>query len=173
VIRRTLNPRRGGALLESALWVPIVFTLFMGTVEIGRFTYTYYTLQKTMHAIAREVSVQQNVNFCNPEDPIINQVKTTIVAGGTPNTEASPVVGGLTAAMVEVRIERYSPATGNLAACECSATASGCDTSGGAQGPDYVVVTVPDGYPMTLRIPGILTDPIRMRPRVMVPFGGL
>jgi hypothetical protein len=36
-----------------------------------------------------------------------------------------------------------------------------------------VVVTIPDGYPVQLRIPFILLDPFQFKPTVAVPFGGV
>ena len=38
--------RRGGALMEAALFIPIILALLIGTVELGRVIYTYYMVQK-------------------------------------------------------------------------------------------------------------------------------
>lgn len=162
--------------LETALWVPVLFTLFMGTAEIARVTYTYYTLQKTLNTVARMLSAQPNVNFCDPDDPGMQQVKlaaiTTIFQGGTSGHDNGSIAG-LTPDMIQVRIQRYSHETGTMTDCECSATPLGCDAAGGARGPDYVSISIPDGYPMRLRIPGIPTDPIPLRPHVLAPYTGL
>ena len=56
--------RRGAALVEAALIVPIVVALLVGTVELGRVTYTYYMLEKLMYNLARFLGTQQGVNFC-------------------------------------------------------------------------------------------------------------
>jgi hypothetical protein len=43
----------------------------------------------------------------------------------------------------------------------------------GAQRPDYVVVTIPNGYQVQPRIPFLLVDPILLKPADAVPFGGV
>jgi len=54
--------KRGGALLETALLLPIILMLLMGTVELARVTYTYYMLERLMYTVARYVGTQQGVN---------------------------------------------------------------------------------------------------------------
>lgn len=172
------NGRRGSVALETALWVPFFFILFMGTVELGRVTYTYYTLQKTLNSVARMLSSQPNINFCNPYDPTIEQIKQMAILGSSEtNRSPSEGLGGLlvhlTPEMIEVHAERYSRDTGVIAPCDCSAQAGGCDTSVGGRGPDYVTVTIPNGYPVRLRIPGLSNEPIPLRPHILVPYSGL
>ena len=41
-----MRRRRGGSVLEIALFVPILFTLLVGMVQIGKITYVYYTLRR-------------------------------------------------------------------------------------------------------------------------------
>ena len=72
--------------------------------------------------------------------------------------------------MIDVRAERYDAVTGNLDQCVCSSV--GCDASSGGQPPDFIVVSMPDGYPFAPHIPFIPTDPILLRPMVRVPYGG-
>ena len=62
---------KGSALVESALLVPILLALLIGTTELGRLTYTYYMIQKVLAGLARSLGTQQGVNFCNTGDPII------------------------------------------------------------------------------------------------------
>ena len=176
--RLTRQRQRGSMALETALWLPILFTLFMGTAEIARVTYTYYTLQKTLNTVGRMLSAQPNINFCDPYDPTVLQIKQVAILsvgafqGGTLGGSRG-LVEGLTPEMIEVRIQRYSRQTGTVVDCECSATPEGCDAAGGARGPDYLAISIPDGYPMRLRIPGVPTDPIPLRPHILVPYTGL
>jgi hypothetical protein len=71
--------------------------------------------------------------------------------------------------MISVTTECIDPATGLPGPCD----ASGCDGAAGAHRPDYVVVTIPDGYRVQPRIPFILLDPFQLRPTVAVPYGGV
>src|SRR5271156_4405329 len=82
-------PHKGSALLESALLVPILLALLIGTTELGRVTYTYYMIQKVLAGLARSLGTQQGVNFCNSGDPIMqaainNALTGTSDASGTP-----------------------------------------------------------------------------------------
>jgi TadE-like protein len=166
---RTMRNRARGAavLFESAMWVPIMVLLFMGMVELGRVTYTYYSLQKMIYSIARLVATGQATNFCSTQNTVQDTINFALNGG---NVEGQPIIQALTAEQINVRIERYDPSTGEIAVCECSAT--GCDTESGGRPPDFVVVSLPDGYPMRLAIPGLNLDPIPLRPQVRVPYGG-
>jgi hypothetical protein len=72
--------------------------------------------------------------------------------------------------MIQVRIERYSSGTQDLGECDCSIT--GCDLGSGGRSPDFIVVSIPDGYSIRPIIPYLPTDPIFFKPRIRVPFGG-
>lgn len=158
---------RASVLFETAMWVPIMAALLMGTVELGRVTYTYYTLHKLLYSIGRLIGTAQGVNFCSDAGAVQDTI-TFALNGG--NAEGTPIVQSLQADQISVRIERYDAASGELAVCECSST--GCDIEAGGRPPDYVVVSIPDGYPMRLAIPGLNLDPIPLRPQVRIPYGG-
>jgi hypothetical protein len=70
--------------------------------------------------------------------------------------------------MITITTECIDPSSGDVGTC----STSGCDGPGGGPRPDFVVVTVPDGYQISPRIPYMLIDPILLRPQVRVPFGG-
>jgi len=159
--------RRGAIIFEAAMWVPIMVLLLMGMVELARVTYTYYSLHKLLYTIARLVGTGQGVAFCSETNSVQDSIAFALNGG---NVEGTPTIQSLQADQIAVRIERYDAATGELAVCECSST--GCDTSAGGRPPDYVVVSIPDGYPMRLAIPGLNLDPIPLRPQVGVPYGG-
>jgi Flp pilus assembly protein TadG len=161
--------QKGSVLLENAMYLPILFVLLIGMMEIARITYTYYTVQKVLYTIGRYVGTQQGVNFCDDTDATVIAAKTFALTG-TSDGSGTASINNLSVDQIQVRIERYTAATGDIGTCECSAT--GCDTTNGGQGPDYIVVSIPDGLPVLLAIPNLPLDPIVLRPRVRVPFQG-
>lgn len=169
MIARTARRKRGSLMVENALWVPILVTLLYGMVELARVSYTYFTLHKTMYGIGRLLGTQQGLNFCDAGDATIASIKNFVLNGGIEDG-AQPILTGLSADQIEVRIERYSADSDTLEVCDCSET--GCDASLGGRSPDYIVVSIPDGYPIRLSFPGLTLDPIPLRPRVRVPVGG-
>lgn len=164
-----MRQTRGNTILEAALFIPILLLLLAGMVQIAKITYQYYTLKKTLYSLARYVSTQQSVNFCNDADPVVAAAKNFVLTGTTDDT-APLLIPDLTADMIRVQAERYDPDTQSLGECQCSST--GCDAAEGGQSPDFVVVSIPNGYEVRLRIPFLLVDPIALRPEVRVPFGG-
>ena len=163
--------RRGAVLMETVLWVPILVLLLMGTVEFTRVAYTYYTLEKILYNLARYAGTQQGINFCDPNDANVLAAKQMAITGN-PDGSGESILPNLSADLINIRLERFAPATTNLIECACEASANGCDTTQGAPPPDYIVVSIPDGYNINLRIPGIPGDAIPLRPQVRMPFGG-
>lgn len=170
LMRVPSNPRtRGSSLLETAMYLPILFLLLFGMIELARITYTYYTLQKILYTVARYLGTQQGVNFCDDSDASIVAAKAFALTGATDGS-AEPYLSELGAENIQVRIERYTATNNEIGECECSATA--CDTATGGQAPDHIVVSIPEGYSVRLRIPQLPLDPILLRPQVRVPFQG-
>jgi Flp pilus assembly protein TadG len=165
-----MRRRRGGSVIEVALFVPVVVTLLVGMTQIGKITYTYYTLRKTMYTMARYVAVQQGVNFCDDADPAIVAAKNFAVSGTSTQDGSAPVLPNLTSDMISVAAERVDAQSGTVGACDCSVT--GCDAAAGGRAPDFIVVSIPNGYEVSPRIPFLTLDPIPLRPQVRVPFGG-
>jgi Flp pilus assembly protein TadG len=163
-----MNRRRGGALLEAALFLPMILALLIGTVELGRVVYTYYMLQKAMLNLARYLGTQQGVNFCNSQDPTV-QSSIDYALTGNSDSSQNPIVLGLTPAMIQVRAEQYNPTTGQLTVCDCSAT--GCDASQGGLPPDFIVVSL-NGYMVQPLFWGFAVNPFQLSPGVRVPYGG-
>lgn len=168
-MRTAACARRGSALIETAMFVPLLALLLFGMVELARITYIYYTLEKILYTAARFVGTQQGVNFCDDSDTVVQGAKNFAISGGTDGS-AEPILSGLSASMLQVRLERYSADTQELGECECSLT--GCDMSAGGRSPDWIVVSVPDGYAVRVNIPYLIAEPILFRPRIRVPFGG-
>jgi hypothetical protein len=164
--------RRGTSLIETVLLVPVLVLLFVGAMEMGKIALTYYTLHKGMRAAARMASVLRGADFCNQEDPQLLAIKEFLVNGPVGDAEPAPLVRDLTADQILITPERADPENGTIAECEC-AGASGCLAAEGGRAPDYVVVSIPDGYPFQPRIPFRTLDPVLLRPRVRAPFGGL
>lgn len=162
----------GGALLETALFLPILITLFVGMTEIARITYTYYAIQRILYSLARVVGTGQAVNFCDDADPTVVAAKNFALTGAGDNDGSgnSTIVNGLTAAQIQVRLERFDATSQQLILCDCTQT--GCDASTGGLAPDYIVVYLPGGFNVRPVIPGVPTDQFPLRPKVRVPYGG-
>jgi hypothetical protein len=156
-------------VLEAALLVPVVIVLLVGMVEIAKITYTYYSLRKVLYSVARYVGTQQAVNFCDDADATVANGKNWILTGSEDGS-GDPVIRNLTPDKVQIRVERYNGVTQELDQCVCDST--GCDTANGGQAPDFIVVSIPNGYEYPIRIPHLPLDPILFRPQVRVPYGG-
>jgi hypothetical protein len=164
-----MTGRKGGALLESVMLLPLLLSLLIGTVELARVFYTYYTLEKVMYDLARYIGTQQGVNFCDPADASITAAENYALTGSI-DTADNPVVPGVTPAMFQIAIERYDPSAQAMVPCDCSA--AGCDVSQGGQPPDYIQVSLTDGYSVQPFFWGFTIDPFPLRPTVTVPYGG-
>jgi hypothetical protein len=168
-----MRKQRGSAVLETALFVPILVLLMVGMVQIGKITFTYYTLRKTLYTAARYVATQQGVDLCDASDPSVQgAINLALTGNSTDAGGTNPILPALTADMITLNIERVDPASGVPGACDCSVT--GCDTNAGGGEPDFVVASIPNGYSVTPVIPGVTlpNGPILLRPTVRVPFGG-
>ncbi|MEZ5352056.1 MAG: pilus assembly protein [Bryobacteraceae bacterium] len=162
--------RRASAILETALWVPLLVSLLFATVELARVSYTYYTLHKILYTVASYLSTQPGVNFCDDADATIDAAKNLALFGGIDADANQPIIQGLAADQITVRVERFDAESDSLAECECSET--GCDINTGGIAPNYIVVAIPDGFQIRLALPGINNDPIPLRPRIRMPYGG-
>ena len=161
--------KKGGALIESVMMMPLILSLLIGTIELARVFYTYYTLEKVMADLARYIGTQQGVNFCDGTDATVAAAKNMALTGTTDGS-GTPIVPNLTIDQIQIRIERFQTATSDLAECGCDATS--CDIANGGQGPDWVVVSIADGYPIKLVFWGLAPDPFPLRPSVRLPFTG-
>jgi Flp pilus assembly protein TadG len=165
-VRRRKN---GQAFIEAAMLIPILLLLLIGMIELAKVVITYFSLQKAMYSVARYAGTSQGANFCDDADTVITQVKNVVLTG-TPEGEGDSLIQGLTAAQVQVRLERFASDSGDLAECACSI--DGCDTAAGGRSPDFIVVSLPNGYQVRPVFPLFQVDPIPLRPRVRVPVGG-
>ena len=153
-------------VLEAAMWIPVLVLLMVGMIQIGKITYVYYTLKKVVYSAARYISVQQGTNFCDPADA---NIQAAINFAITDQSTGNPLIDNLTPDMISIATECSDPNNpGVLGACDLS----GCGGALGAQRPDYVVVSIPNGYIVTARIPFLSPVPIALTPSIAVPFGG-
>ena len=139
------RPRRGNAILETAMLMPVILLLLVGMAQLAKITYIYYSLKKTVYSIATYLSTQQGVNFCDPADPTVTAAINFGLTGTTDNSQ--PVfINGLTAAMIQVTPEAIDPNSGVP-----TAYGSGCVGALLFDGspPDQIVVSIPQGFMVT------------------------
>ena len=159
----------GQALLETVLLLPFLLLFLIGTIELGKIVYTYFALQKALYSIARMAGTQQGINLCDSTDALLTQSINTVLTG-TSSGEGPSLIQGLTATDVQVRVERYDPAGNALSQCACSI--EGCDTSAGGLPPDFLVVSLTNGYTVSPVFPLFKVDPFQLRPQIRIPYGG-
>jgi len=114
--------RRGSTTMETILFLPLLLLLFMGMVEIGRLTYTYYSLYKTLYTLARQAGTAQGANFCDDQDAVLQAIKNFVLTGSEDGS-SEPLIRDLTPDRVQIRIERYNRDTGQLDECPCACRA--------------------------------------------------
>jgi hypothetical protein len=153
-------------LIEATLWIPVMALLIVGMIQVGKITYLYYSLKKSVYSAARYLSVQQGVNFCDlTNDPNVAAAFQFAVTGTTDGS-GTPLITNFTTDMLQVTPECVDAVSGAPGPCDTS----GCPTV--TTRPDYILVTMPNGYQVQPRIPFITLNPIVLSPSVMVPFGG-
>jgi Flp pilus assembly protein TadG len=145
--------------LETALMIPILLLLIVGMVQLGKVTYQYYTLKKIVYAAGRQLSIQQGVNFCDLANDLTAQAAINFALN---DTNGAPIVPQVTALDVSAEC---ADANGVLAAC------TSCPDSNPQ--PGYLLVTIPNGFQVQVRIPFISPIPITLNPYALVPFGGV
>ena len=155
-MRRT---RGGNMAIEAAMLIPILVLLIVGMVQLGKVTYEYYVLKKIVYAAGRELSVQQGVNYCDFANDTAAQAAINLALN---DATGNPIIANLTTLNVT---PECADSTGALSAC-----ASCPDTN---PQPGYLLVTIPDGYSVEVRIPFLNPIPITLNPYALVPFGGV
>jgi hypothetical protein len=161
-----MRARNGNTVLETALWTLVLTVLIVGMVQFGKITYVYYMLRKTVYSAARYLATEQGTNYCDPGDPNI-QAAMQFALTGTSDGTGTPLIPGLTADMLLVTAECVDPASGVPGPCTV-----GCDDPAIGPQPDYIVVNIPNGFPVQPNIPFLTLDPIPLKPSVAVPAGG-
>jgi hypothetical protein len=149
--------------VEAALFIPVLLLLIVGTVQFGKVTYTYFTLKKMVWAAGRQLAAQQGVNFCDPEnDPKIAAAVDFALNDSSTGERIIPNVTGIQFA------PQCATADGQLEACDTGS----CESLGIGPRPKFLLVSITDGYPMTIRIPFINPVDVTLAPTALVPVGG-
>jgi len=168
--RRRLKPAllraRGNMLVEAAMFIPILSLLIVGMIQFGKNTYLYYSLKKAEYAAARYLAFQQGVNFCDLTDDANATAALNLAVTGTADASGAPLIAGLTVDMLQITPQCVDAASGVPGPCDTS----GCPTISAR--PDYILISMPNGYPVQLRIPVVTLPAFVFTPTVMVPFGG-
>jgi Flp pilus assembly protein TadG len=158
--------KRGAALVETVMLMPILAALLIGTVSLARITYTYYMLEKLMFNLARYLGTQQGVNFCDNQDATM-QSALNYALTGDPTSSDNPVIIGLTPAMFQVRVERFDSTSQQLV------DASGdCSSGVNVTPPEFIVVSLTNPYTMPAVFWGLPIDTVPLNPSVRVPYAG-
>jgi Flp pilus assembly protein TadG len=157
---------RGNMAIEAAIFIPILLLLIVGTVQIGKLAYLDYTLRKIVYAAARQVAVQQSVNFCDIAGDATVQ---TAINFALNDSSGTPIVSNLTTLQITTQCTDPNNVGGAMVPCDTS----NCDGLTVAARPDYVTVSIPGGYPVNVLIPFLSPIPVTLNPAVTVPFGGV
>jgi hypothetical protein len=152
----------GNMAIEAAMLIPILVLCIVGMVQFGKVTYTYYTLKKIVWAAGRQLASQQGVNYCNgTDDPKVAAANSFALN----DTTGTPIIENLTALQFDAQC---SDGDGGTTPCDTSS----CENLSISPRPDYVLVTIPGGYPATIRIPFLNPVQITLSPSALVPTGG-
>lgn len=102
--RRHHRGRRGNAILEFALALPLIFSLFVGTFQFGYAFFLYNRLHNAVRAGARYASLETYASGTStPPASFSSAVKNLVVYGDTAGG-TNPVVTGLTTDNVELTV---------------------------------------------------------------------
>ncbi len=169
MLPRRRNRQKGNSLIETAMFMPLFILLLVGTYQIGRVTFLYYQVHKTLYGLARLLSTRQGVNLCDTGDAeYLNAVNLAL--SGAPEG-GDPLINGLSADQISIRLERQEADSAILSECSCSDPV--CNVSQGGSQPGFLVVSMVNGYVVNVSIPYLLTQTVTLQPTVRVPMGGL
>jgi len=165
--------QRGQAVTELAFQIPLLMALLFGGVQLGRVFYTYHTLQKALRGGAGLLARTVNVAYC-PEDARASDARIAdalnFAVYGNLQGLGTPVVTGLTPAMIQVFPERNT--SGTVTTCGCSTDTESCDPTSGGRPPDFVVMNLGSGFPLPVPFPFINFGTINLKVSVRMPVTG-
>ena len=168
--------QRGQAVLELAFQIPLMMALLFGAVQIGRIFYTYHTLQKAIRGGAGLLARSVNVGYCPADarvsDPIIVDAVNFAIYGNLQGL-GTPVVPGLTPDMIQVVPERNTSGTVTPCTCSDATDTNSCSTANGGRPPDFIVMNLPNGFPLSIPFPFINIGTINLRVSVRMPVTGM
>ncbi len=99
-LSRFRRDERGVQLIETAIVIPILFVLFAGVAEFGRYFYEYTTLSKASRLGARYLAAKAVSGPNNWQ----SNAKNIVVYGNIAGT-GTPILSGLTADNVDITYE--------------------------------------------------------------------
>jgi len=173
---RKTNSQRGQAVVELAFQIPLMLLLLFGGFQIARIFYTYHTLQKALRGGAGFVARSTNVNYCAIEDATLAAARNFVVFGNLPpGTTPTPVVPGLTTDMIQILPERGVAESTAVTPCTCGNARDdpeSCDVLSGGRAPDFVVVNLGSGFPLTVPFPFVNLGTINLNVSVRMPVTG-
>lgn len=141
------------------MFIPVLVLLIVGTVQLGKLAYEYYTLKKIVWAAGRQLATQQGLNFCDLANDANAQAAINLALNDPAGT---PIIADLTTLNVSAEC---ADSTGAMGPC------AGCPDANPQ--PGFLLVTIPDGYNVNVRIPFLNPIPITLQPYALVPFGGV
>jgi Flp pilus assembly protein TadG len=152
--------RRGNMAIEAALFIPLLLLLIVGTVQLGKVTFVYFSLKKMVWAAGRQLAIQQGVNYCDIANDATAQAAIHFALY---DANDNPIIADVTTLDIAAKC---SAADGTLSACECA------DETARPR-PAQLLVTVPGGYTVQVRIPFLNPIPVTLQPYALAPFGGV
>lgn len=167
---RRIN-QRGQAVIELAFQIPLVLLLLFGTVQMARVFYVYHTLQKALRGGAGLLARSVNTNYCNSTDTMLTDARNFMVYGNLQG-EGTPVVPGLTPDMIQILPERNVSGTTGITECLCTQDADSCDVTSGGHVPDFIVVNLGSGFPLSVPFPFVNLGTINLKVAVRMPVTG-
>ncbi len=170
-MRRRWPSQRGQAVVELAFQIPLMMALLFGAFQIARVFYVYHSLQKALRGGAGVVARSVNVNYCDAEDTALTDVRNVVVFGNLQGV-GSPVVQGLAPDMIEILPERGTANSTALTECPCTEDLESCNVASGGRPPDFVVVRLANGFPLSLLFPFVNLGTINLRASVRMPMTG-
>jgi hypothetical protein len=114
-----------------------------------------------VYAAGRQLAGQQGVNYCNADDQKI----AAAIAFAVNDPQGQSILTTPPTMQIEAHC---SDGNGGTVPCDTGS----CDALSISPRPQYIRVTIPDGYPMTIRVPALNPVEIRLSPSALVPAGG-
>jgi len=164
------SSQRGQAVAELAFQIPFMMLLLFGGFQLARVFYVYHTLQKALRGGAGLLARSTNIQYCDAANQAFVDARNFIVYGNLQGL-GSPVVQGLTPDLIQIVPERVTNTT-SVTNCLCAQDADSCDATSGGRAPDFVVVNLGGGYPLTVPFPFVNLGTINLRVSVRMPVTG-
>ena len=171
--RRSTRWRRecGQAVVELAFQIPLMLALLFGGVQIARVFYVYHTLQKALRGGAGLLTRSVNIDYCSSSDAMLADARNFMVYGNLQG-EGAPLMQGLTPDMIQIFTERGVAGTTGVGECPCTEDADSSDVASGGRAPDFVVVSLGSGFPLSVPFPYVNLGTINLRVSVRMPVTG-